>query len=243
MTTPADNPASRPAVGRFKTLLLGAAGVNRDVLARCPTETEKYVGLGSTVVVASVLAAISGTIAMATAAGGGDQLGSWMARLAVIGVGYGAVVFAVDRFLVSAPLNPVADEPTRRWTEIASTLAGAAPRLALAVLMAFLMAEPLLLVTFRQEINTRIADTHLDRVTTATTAINSTVDAELARIDTRITELSTADPALLATVTAVQELDNEIGDATRTVAELRAQLRNEVAGLTTGSATGRPGDG
>ena len=69
-------------------------------MSECPEEEPKFVGLGSAVLVTSTMAAVSSTVALTIATGA-----SWWV-VSPIGLLYGAVIFMLDRFLVSQQLNP-----------------------------------------------------------------------------------------------------------------------------------------
>jgi hypothetical protein len=75
------------------------------------------------------------------------------------------MIYVIDRFLVMTPLHPVRlDEklslPMRAWEWIRTVL-GILPRLLLALVAGFLIAEPILLVAFRSEIAGRVAELQL----------------------------------------------------------------------------------
>jgi hypothetical protein len=238
MSTPAD-------LGRIRSGLLGVAGVHRDLLVLCPSEVEKLVNLGAAVLVSTTIAGTAGTIAAATVLGAGS-FPAWVWPPAVlVGVVYGLVVFAIDRFLVSTPLNPPdPDTPPPSPARVAVRLVtGVTPRLVLAVLMGALAAEPLLLVVFRTEINTRLDTQQADLVQAERDRIEATYATELDRIDTRTTNLTATDPALTAARETVTNLDGEIATVEADLASLQLSLRDEIAGVATDGSTGRTGDG
>jgi hypothetical protein len=232
----------------------------------CPTEVEKYVGLGSAVLISSVLAAVSGTVAFATAAGGGDDLAMWLGICLPLGVVYGAIVFAIDRFLVSSSLNPItitrldsdggggddtgagqAARLARRGGEVARTLAAATPRLVLAGLIGLLVAEPVLLVVFRREINQQVAEIQAAQADQAADRIDTRYDDELDRISTREAELDLIDAPVTEARDDLAELDDQIEVIETDLAELQLLLRSEIAGVVVGETgeqtTGQTGDG
>jgi hypothetical protein len=149
--------------GPIKWFLVFASGAKLDLLRRCPSEEVYYCGLGGAVIMTATVAAFSSIVALTVALGGGHD---WH-RYIPFGLAYGTMIFLIDRFLVSAPLNPyrVSSEPgalgsgprsaTAVW-DAARTFAAAMPRFALAVVVAFLIAEPLLLIIFSHEVGTEV---------------------------------------------------------------------------------------
>lgn len=243
---------------RYRTLglkpltrfLLTCSGATPAVVVRCPTEREKLVGLGSAVLISATLATISGTVAFATIAGGGADLPQWIAVTAPLGLAYGLAIFALDRFLVATPLAGAVDpdhgRPRRPW-DLIQVLAAGAPRLVLSVIIGVLVAEPLLLVAFRQEIDQRITQTQAEVLSQRITDIEDEALARLVALDEREADLTAIDPALSDALVELHDLDREIEVATEQLASLQVELRSEVDGVqldtATGRTTGESGDG
>lgn len=232
-------------VGRARSMLLDCAGADRDVLGMCPTETEKTVNLGAAVLVSSAIALAAGTIAAATVIGGGSFGPTVWAAAAPIGLMYALVVFAIDRAMVSTPLNPPNADgtPTPPARTAVRVAVGVTPRLFLAVLMGVLAAEPLLLLVFRSEIDTRISAVHADLAEVGRARIDAVYADELAAIDQREAELSGSDPTVTAARAEVADLDEQIATAEAGLAALELTLRDEIAGTTMDGTSGRSGDG
>ena len=243
---------------RYRTLglkpltrfLLTCSGATPAVVVRCPTEREKLVGLGSAVLISATLAMISGTVAFATIAGGGADLPQWIALTAPLGLAYGLAIFALDRFLVATPLASAIDPDhgrPRRPRDLIQVLAAGAPRLLLSVIIGLLVAEPLLLVAFRQEIDRRIIQSRTEVLSERIKNIEDEALARLIALDEREAELTAMDPALSGAVAELQDLDLEIDAATEQLASLQVELRSEVDGVqldtATARTTGESGDG
>lgn len=138
---------------------ISLSGQDKAILDRCPPSEKKFaVGMGSAVLITSTMAFVSMGFALTLVLG----------RAALIPVAlvlaflYGLAILAVDRFLVSMPLRPVRLSPSgdakrvkqpARWT----VLVAAFPRLVFSLVISFLIAEPLLLAIFHEEVSQRTA--------------------------------------------------------------------------------------
>lgn len=116
------------------------SGANRSLLMRSPTESEKYAGIGATVFFTGLFAALSAGYALFTIFSN-----PWLA--AFFGLVWGAMIFNLDRYIVSSM-----SKKDRFWPEFKLLL----PRLALAVLLALVISKPLELKIFEKEINRKL---------------------------------------------------------------------------------------
>lgn len=229
---------------RAADFLLACSGVDRAILERTPTERDEFINLGAAVAGSAAMAATSGTLALATAIGGGDDVGYWTARVWPGAVLYAAVVFVIDRHLVSTAMNPVRPgRVTNRAADMARTIGAALPRLVIAAILAVLVAEPVLLAVFDHEIDAQLAAQHDAAVTVETDRLTAVADVELARIDARLAILAAPDPALDRARADLVAADTALSAIAATVAELRTQLTAERAGVVIRGSTGRAGDG
>ncbi|GAA3424012.1 DUF4407 domain-containing protein [Streptosporangium sandarakinum] len=120
--------AGRPGLGRrLRTL----AGVDEGVLGRIPLERTRYVGLGGVVLGTAVVAGISMWFALSQVLGGAH-----VAMLIPVVV-WALIVLNLDRWLVSTV--------TGTWRARLMLLV---PRLLVAVVLGFIIAEPLVLRVF-----------------------------------------------------------------------------------------------
>lgn len=152
-------PQITPKHSRLEHFFIALSGQDRVILDRCPPSEKKFaVGMGSAVLITSTMAFVSMGFALTLVLG----------RAALIPVAlllaflYGLAILAVDRFLVSMPLRPVRLSPSGdakrvkqpgRWT----VLVAAFPRLIFSLVISFLIAEPLLLAIFHDEVSQRTA--------------------------------------------------------------------------------------
>jgi hypothetical protein len=124
-------------VGNFLARL---AGAREEVLEQCPTERVKFQGIGSAILITSVIATISMWFALASALGINPVLSFPVA------VAWGVIILGIDRWLVTS----IPPRGKRR-------LAIALPRVILALLLGTLISTPIVLRAFESEINTQIA--------------------------------------------------------------------------------------
>ncbi|WP_433360643.1 DUF4407 domain-containing protein [Streptosporangium sp. CA-115845] len=139
-------------------LLIFLSGARRDVLERCPTETGKFAGLGSALLITSTLACVSMTFTLAS------LLGVNLVLAVIFGLGWGLSIMSLDRWLIGS-INT--DGPGRLWLAL--------PRLAMSLLLGIVISTPLVLYIFKPEIDTQIVQIKLERA--------NTFDQQLARGD------------------------------------------------------------
>lgn len=130
-------PDNMNAVERF---LVSCSGVDQSVLAQCPTDKNKYVGIGGTVLFTGILAFFSASYAIYTVF---DTY--FMAFL--FGLIWGLMIFNLDRYIVSSMKSRGA------WGR---DFAVAFPRLLMAVLLALVISKPLELKIFEKEISAEL---------------------------------------------------------------------------------------
>ena len=260
--------------GPLKWLFVFASGAKPDILRECPEEEPKYVGLGGAVLVTSSMAVVSSTVALTIATGK-----AWWA-LWPIGLFYGGVIFLLDRFLVSQQLNPYRFEheqlpdwwrrdadprvgsggggpQRRRWRtalRVPAVLLAALPRLALAVVIGVLIAEPVVLAIFEPEVDDKIASIQREIRDRDVAEINEYYDAEIARIageetatggaidtsaiDTATANLATARSELEAIEARLTTAEQKVLDDQTRLEELQSLLAAEIRGETLCAANG-----
>ncbi len=128
-------------MNRLKEFFWQCAGVNKDILNNCPSESSKYVGIGATIFFTGVFAALAGGYALYTIF---DSY--WIA--AFFGIIWGLMIFNLDRFIVSSMRKN--GEPRQEWLS-------ALPRLVLAVIISVVIAKPLELKIFEKEVEAEIS--------------------------------------------------------------------------------------
>ncbi|UCS95588.1 DUF4407 domain-containing protein [Echinicola marina] len=125
---------------KLKDFLWFCSGGNMALLRKCPTESNKYIGIGGAVFFTGLLAALSGGYALFTV----FEVWYWTV---LFGLVWGLMIFNLDRFIVSG---------MRKRESFWSELRVAFPRLILAVLLAIVISKPLELKIFEKEINKKL---------------------------------------------------------------------------------------
>jgi hypothetical protein len=125
---------------RLKKFFLFCSGVDHSILEKCPTDENKYVGIGATVFFTGVLAFFSSGYALHTV------FDSYIMAV-VFGLVWGLMIFNLDRYIVMSMKS------FGKWWRDAVV---AAPRLLLAVLLAIVISKPLELKIFEKEINAEL---------------------------------------------------------------------------------------
>jgi hypothetical protein len=122
------------------------SGANFSILQKVPTESNKYLGIGATVFFTGIFASLAGFYALYTV------FQSWAIAL-IFGVFWGAMVFNLDRFIVSSMRKK-----EQGWSEWKLAL----PRLVLALLLAVVISMPLELKLFEREINRKLDEQKIE---------------------------------------------------------------------------------
>ncbi len=125
---------------RLKNFFLFCSGVDHSILEKCPTDENKYMGIGATVFFTGVLAFFSAGYALFTV------FDSYIFAV-IFGLVWGLMIFNLDRYIVMSMKS--VGKWWRDWMV-------AAPRLALAVLLAIVISKPLELKIFEKEINAEL---------------------------------------------------------------------------------------
>ena len=116
------------------------AGVNPLLMKRCPTETDKYIGIGATVLFTALMAFISGSYAFYT-------VFENVVSSILFGSIWALLIFNLDRYIVMS-IRKIGD-PKKEWMM-------AMPRIILAIVIAIVISKPLELRILRSKINEMI---------------------------------------------------------------------------------------
>jgi hypothetical protein len=156
-------------------------GAEEAILAHCPTESMRFAATGATVLTTSALATVSATLTAY------QFLHVALLGAIVVGIGWGAAIMALDRWMIIS---------IRRQSNALATLALALPRVLLAIVAGLVIAEPLVLIVFRSEVNAQatadkeraylLQHQHLDQqyavINTLTSQANS-IEKRLTTVD------------------------------------------------------------
>ncbi|MEH1009200.1 DUF4407 domain-containing protein [Winogradskyella sp. ECml5-4] len=126
-------------------LFLWSSGADLDILKQAPTDSNKYFGIGGTILFTALMASFAGGYAFFTAFKN-------PVLAIVFGLFWGALIFNLDRYIVST--FGVGDG---KKTISRQELFEAAPRLLMAMLLGFVISTPLELKLFEKEINAEIS--------------------------------------------------------------------------------------
>jgi len=127
--------------------LCWCSGARMYLLLKCPTEYNKFLGIGTIVFFTGILAFISGSYALGTIFG--DKLVA-----IAFGLFWGTLIFFLDWYIVASIRKE--DKKYKEW-------ATALPRLILSVFLALVITKPLELKLFEKEINQEIINLQADK--------------------------------------------------------------------------------
>jgi len=147
-------------LGRIYAFFCWCSGVRLYILRKCPTDYNKYFGIGAIVFFTGLMAALSGGYAIHTV------FNSLPASVA-FGIFWGILIFLLDWYIVSS---------LKKNNNIKKELMAATPRLILSVLLAIVISKPLELKLFEQEINQELAVIQNDKIANFTGMVDQSYD-------------------------------------------------------------------
>lgn len=118
-------------------ILIKCSGANEEILAQCPTEKTKFIGIGSTIILTAILASFSGGYALYF------TFQSVPISIA-LGFFWGIVIFSLDRYIVSS---------IKKTGNIKDEILTALPRIFMALVLAITISKPLELRLFQDAVN------------------------------------------------------------------------------------------
>ena len=130
----------RSALSFFYRLFCWCSGARIYLLERCPSDLNKYLGIGAVILMTGIMASLSGSYAIYTI------FRSYPIAIA-FGLLWGVLIFFLDFFLVSS---------LKKQEHIKLELPFALPRFVLALLIAVVISKPIELKLFEREINVEI---------------------------------------------------------------------------------------
>ncbi|HRV86808.1 MAG TPA: DUF4407 domain-containing protein [Saprospiraceae bacterium] len=189
---------------RIQRFFLFCSGVHPSVLKRCPTDYNKYTGIGATIFFTGVLAFIAAGYAIYTV------FQSWLPAL-VFGLVWGLMIFNLDRYIVSSM--------KRRGNGFKDFLV-ALPRIAFAVLIALVISKPLELKIFDREIQAELVSMRQEVRKDQEDKVKARYTGDSEKLQTEITNLKSEEEAKRAhrdelAMAAQQEADGTGGSKQR----------------------------
>lgn len=198
----------------IKDFLLFCSGADRTILARVPSDENKYVGIGGTIFFTGVLAVLSAGYALFTV------FDSYFMAV-IFGLIWGLMIFNLDRYIVSS---------MKSKGGFFGNFLTAFPRLAMAVLLALVISKPLELKIFEKEINAELIvmqqetfKKQEDRIQARYASRIATLEADLNNLQADLTAKTSARD--LASAGALAEADGSGGSGVRNMGPIyRAKL-------------------
>ena len=125
-------------VSRF---FLFCSGVYQSLLEDCPSEKNKFVGIGASIFFTGLFATFAAIYTLTT-------IFHQIYAPILIGICWGLMIFNLDRYIVSS---------IKKHSSIKMNIISIVPRLVLAIMLSIVIAKPLELKIFEQEINDELA--------------------------------------------------------------------------------------
>lgn len=142
-------------LGTIQDFLCICAGVDKEILKQCPSEWNKYTGIGATILFTGILASLSGGYALYTVFRNGDltQIDVEALLPAVLfGILWGLIIFNLDRFIVSTFRKQESDSRKEKVGELLQAF----PRIGLAVIIAMVISKPIEIKIFESRLAEQI---------------------------------------------------------------------------------------
>jgi hypothetical protein len=195
-------------VGSFFIFCSGAVN---SILKRCPTDYNKYQGIGATIFFTGVFSAMAAGYALYTV------FESYVAST-IFAIIWGMMIFNLDRYIVSS---------MRKKSNFLKEFAMAAPRIVLAIFIGIVIATPLELKLFDSEINAEIGMMQQETYKEQDDLLKKRYEADITAVNNEITllrgKLEKADQVrttLLAD--AIGEADGTGGSKVRNMGKIYA---------------------
>lgn len=140
--------------GFISEFLWTCAGVNKDVLRKCPADYAKYAGIGGTILFTALMASLSGGYAM-------NFVFNHTGVAIAFGIFWGLLIFNLDRFIVNTMYSD--GKHTISWGEIKSGL----PRIVMAIFLGIVISTPLEMKIFEDRISSQLIQDNIARTNAA----------------------------------------------------------------------------
>ncbi|TXF90616.1 DUF4407 domain-containing protein [Neolewinella aurantiaca] len=198
----------------LKNFFLFCSGADLSILAQVPSDENKYLGIGATIFFTGVLAFVSAGYALYT-------IFDSVALSLLFGVGWGAMIFNLDRYIVSS---------MKSRGGFFGKFMVALPRLAMAVLLALVISKPLELKIFEKEINAELIVMEQETFKTQEDRLSARFTGRLAETESAISGLQAEIDAKTkardaAAAAALAEADGSGGSGVRNMGPIyRAKM-------------------
>lgn len=162
-----DASESRNDFSPITQFLLWCSGANLNILARCPSDINKFIGIGGAVLATGILAMISGGFAIRTIA---SSTGITIA----FAIFWGLIIFNLDRFILAS---------MRKGQNKGKELRLALPRILLALAISVIVSKPLEIEIARNQVNAHLETTTNMRLATDRNQKAARLDSMNTRLD------------------------------------------------------------
>ncbi|HUX54873.1 MAG TPA: DUF4407 domain-containing protein [Williamwhitmania sp.] len=178
----------RSSLPFFYRVFCWCSGARLYLLERCPSDLNKFLGIGAVILMTGILASLSGGYAIYTI--------FRSPLLAVLfGMLWGLLIFFLDFFLVSS---------LKKQDRVSKEMPFAIPRFVLAILIAIVISKPIELKLFEREINVEIEAMQSAK----NIEISNLVDKEFGEIS----QLTQENEQLKADIAAKEQSRNQLFD-------------------------------
>lgn len=157
----------------IQNFFLVCSGAHRSILNRTPSEINRYVGIGATIFFTGLFATMAGAYALFT-------IFQSYSLAIIFGIFWGLMIFNLDRYIVST---------MKKKGSFFKDFFISSPRIALAILIAFVIAKPLELKIFESEINAEIALMQQENILEQEALVDSRFNPRIEALNTNILDL------------------------------------------------------
>jgi len=161
-------------MNKISRFFLFCSGVHQPLLEECPSEKNKFVGIGASVFFTGLFACIAATYTLMIV------FNSYLIPI-IIGLFWGLMIFNLDRYIISS---------IRKYESLKMNLWSIIPRLILACMLSLVIAKPLELKIFEQEITDEINLIRREITQQQTDSINQQLKNELQLIELKEDQLA-----------------------------------------------------
>ncbi len=196
-------------MNRVSAFFIFCSGAVGSILKRCPSDLNKYQGIGATIFFTGVFSALAAGYALYTV------FDSYLAAT-IFALVWGMMIFNLDRYIVSG---------MRKKSNFLKEVAMAAPRVVLAIFIGIVIATPLELKLFESEINAEIGMMQQETYKVQDDLLKKRYEADIKVVNDEITllrnKLSSADTERTARVSeALAEADGTGGSRIRAMGNI-----------------------
>ncbi len=215
----------------LQRMLWWCAGVDTEIIKKCPHEWAKYASMGATILFTGVLAALAGGYALYTVFRSGevDSHGSIpfdttaLCAAIAFGILWGMIIFNLDRYIITSFKKSDADSGLVRFRK---DFLHALPRIVLAVIIAITISKPIEIKLFESRLTQQIEENKKAKMESNAADFDRINGLDSKEADIRQTEsdierlkeeLNTCPPYIQDMERILEELKKKNADAIRNI--------------------------